>query len=221
MTVKSTDRQFLRLDCVTAHGISWTDLTGTCARTNPRCRARGAFVDADSQTRKWALLPWVVGQNSGRVNCRVTQTRGPWGQNARWNRERTARGCKPKCVMRAGGWWDAGHLAGRKREGPGRYAGYGGDPGEYGDSSVSTWGQRARRWRGRRLMWRSRGPMRRVLVAPRVHARLETTICKHCVIFKLGSRGRTPGRVLPWQPTARRRSPPPQGRQSCSAHRIL
>ena len=60
-----------------------------------------------------------------------------------------------------------------------------------------------------------------VLVAPRVHARLDTTICKYCVIFKLGSRGRTPGRVLPWQPTARRRSPPPQGRQSCSAHRIL
>ena len=60
-----------------------------------------------------------------------------------------------------------------------------------------------------------------VLDAPRVHARLDTTICKYCVIFKLGSRGRTPGRVLPWQPTARRRSPPPQGRQSCSAHRIL
>jgi hypothetical protein len=60
-----------------------------------------------------------------------------------------------------------------------------------------------------------------VLVASRVHARLDTTICKYCVIFKLGSRGRIPGRVLPWQPTAPRRSPPPQGRQSCSAHRIL
>jgi hypothetical protein len=36
-----------------------------------------------------------------------------------------------------------------------------------------------------------------VLVAPRVHARLDTTICKYCVIFKLGSRGLTPGRVLP------------------------
>jgi hypothetical protein len=56
---------------------------------------------------------------------------GPSGQHARWDREREARGCKPKCVMR--GRRDAGHLAGRKREGQGRYAGSGGDQGEYGE----------------------------------------------------------------------------------------
>jgi hypothetical protein len=50
---------------------------------------------------------------------------------------------------------------------------------------------------------------------------LTPTICKYCVIFKFGSSGRTPGQVLPWQPTARRRSPLPPGRQSCSAHSIL
>jgi hypothetical protein len=50
---------------------------------------------------------------------------------------------------------------------------------------------------------------------------LTPTICKYCVIFKFGSRGRTPRQVLPWQPTARRRSPLPPGRQSCSAHSIL
>ena len=62
-----------------------------------------------------------------------------------------------------------------------------------------------------------------ILVAPRVHARLDTTICKYCVIFKLGSRGRTPDGSCPGSPPRaegrlrRREGNPAQHTASCSA----
>ena len=85
---------------------------------------------------EWALLPWGVGENSGRVYRRATQTCGAIRKECPMGPERVAQGLKPKCVMR--GRWDAGHPTGRKKESSGRKAGYGGDPGAIGEAAWSA-----------------------------------------------------------------------------------